>query len=205
MSSENPTTRDRILKACWTLLETGGAKPVRMSDIARAAKISRQALYLHFPTRAELLTATARHLDEVHDVNARLRPSRDARDGKDRLAAWVDAWGNYIPLIYGVARALMDMETSDEDARTAWADRMHAMRDGCAAAVAALERSGDLTPSLAPAAATDLLWTLLSVRNWEQLRQGCGWSQETYITGMQAAAERMLTGGPQPSGGQSIA
>ena len=87
MSSENNPTRERILKSTWSLLEAGGASSVRMSDIAKAAKISRQALYLHFPNRAELLVATTRYLDEVYDVDTRLLASRTAKTGTDRLSA----------------------------------------------------------------------------------------------------------------------
>ena len=61
MSTKNPDTRTRALKAAWKLLEEGGSS-VRMADIAKAAGISRQAVYLHFPTRAELLVAVTRHL-----------------------------------------------------------------------------------------------------------------------------------------------
>ena len=40
--------------------------------------------------------------------------------------------------------------------------------------------------------ATDILWTLLSVRNWEQLTQDCGWSQQQYIVHLQTVAETVL-------------
>ncbi len=192
MSSAKNPTRDRILKATWKLLESGEGSAVRMSDIAKAAQISRQALYLHFPNRAELLIATTKYLDEVYDVQARLAPTRAAKTGQERLAVWIDVWGNYIPKIYGVAKALMAMQDSDEEARGAWADRMAAMREGCAAAVGALAKDGTLNPDIAEKDATDLLWTLLSVRNWELLRQECGWSQDSYITMVTQLAQSAL-------------
>jgi len=192
MSSEKNPTRDRILKATWSLLEEGGGNAVRMSDIAMAAQISRQALYLHFPTRAELLGATTRYLDEVYDVDALLIESRSAATGSERLAAWVRAWGDYIPKIYGVAKALMAMQDSDAEAAQAWSERMQAVRHGCAAAVAALEADGTLNPMLGVDAATDVLMTLLSVRTWEDLCCDCGWSQADYITRMQEISARVL-------------
>lgn len=191
-SSANPT-RDRILKTTWKLLENGDAGAVRMSDIAKAARISRQALYLHFPNRAELLVATTRHLDAVFDIEGQLAESRQAATGKARLAAWVDVWGNYIPKIYGIAKALMAMQDSDAEAAAAWEGRMQAVREGCAAAVAALSRDGDLTPTLSEEEGVDLLWTMLSVRVWEQLCVTCGWPQERYIAHMQAVLGRVLT------------
>ncbi|PJE29668.1 transcriptional regulator, TetR family [Pseudooceanicola antarcticus] len=192
MSSENPTRR-KILDTAWKLLEAGGS-PTRMSDFARAAGISRQALYLHFPSRAELLVAVTRHVDAVKDVDARLAESRAAEDGETRLAAFVSAWGNYIPEIRGVSRALMAMQESDAEARAAWQGRMEAVRQGCAAAVAALARDGQLAGGLSEERATDLLWALLSVESWVRLCETCGWSQQEYITEMQRAARRILLG-----------
>ncbi|MCF4098990.1 TetR/AcrR family transcriptional regulator [Maritalea mediterranea] len=192
MSSEKRDTRARILRAAVELLESGTGGAVRMSDIAKTAGISRQAVYLHFPKRADLLIAATRYLDEKNDVDARLEKSRTAQTGVERLDAWVEVWGNYIPEIYGIGKALMAMMDSDEEARAAWDDRMQAVRHGCAAAVRDLARDGQLAPRLSEAKATDLLWTLLSVRNWAQLRHECGWTQEEYVTHMKGLARVSL-------------
>ncbi|MBT3990005.1 MAG: helix-turn-helix transcriptional regulator [Rhodospirillaceae bacterium] len=71
-------TRARILDAARKQLEACKGGEVRMTDIVKTAGISRQAVYLHFPTRAELLIATAQHLDEIENVDARLEPRRTA-------------------------------------------------------------------------------------------------------------------------------
>ena len=181
--------------AARRLLEGAPGSAVRMSDIAKAAGVSRQAVYLHFPTRAELLIATARYMDEVLDVAGRLAASRAAQTGRERLDAYIEAWCGYIPEIYGVGRAFMAMEASDDAAREAWADRMRAMKEGCEAAVNALARDGDLKPGLEPPQATDLLWTLLSVRNWEHLTRDCGWSQAAYVEAIKYMAESVLVSG----------
>ena len=180
MSSDLPGTRTRILDCTWNLLESGDKK-VRMSDIAKAAGISRQALYLHFPTRAELLVATTRHIDSVKKVDERLAESRAASNGRERLRAFIRAWGGYIPEIHGMSVALRAMRDSDAEAAAAWDERMQAVRHGCKAAVRALAADGDLKPPLNEEAATDLLWMILSVENWERLVRECNWSQERYI------------------------
>ncbi|MEM1403833.1 MAG: TetR/AcrR family transcriptional regulator [Pseudomonadota bacterium] len=192
MSSENSETRKKILETTWKLLESGGPSAVRMSDIARSTGISRQAVYLHFPSRAELLIATTRYLDEVKDVDARLEASRSAASGLERLDAYIEAWGNYIPEVYGVARALVAMQETDEAARVAWKDRMDAVRHGCEAAVAALRKDGALSKDLTAREATDLLASLLSIEQWAQLREHGGWSQPRYITLMQRTARLSL-------------
>lgn len=192
MSSGGRSTCARILDSAVTLLESGTGGAVRISDIAKAAGISRQAVYLHFPKRADLLIAATRYLDEKNDIDTRLEHSRGAVTGLARLDAWVDVWGNYIPEIYGIGKALMAMMDSDEEARAAWDDRMQAVRHGCAAAVRDLARDGQLKAELDHDKATDMLWMLLSVRNWEMLRHECGWTQSEYVAELKVMARASL-------------
>ena len=194
MSRDDTDTRTRILKTTERILEQHGGRGVRMADIARQAGISRQAVYLHFASRAELLEATTRFIDSELGLEERLAPSRAAQSGRERLALYVGFWGNYIPEIYGVAKALLLALDTDEAAAAAWRDRMAAMRDGCRAAVDMLYAEGDLAEAWTPDTATDLLWTMLSVESWEQLTVECGWTHREYIERMKLAAERMLVG-----------
>lgn len=191
MSSDPINTKSRILDVTWNLLENGD-KTVRMSDIAKAAGISRQALYLHFPNRAELLVATTRHIDVVKNVDARLERSRSATSGVERLHAFIEGWGGYIPQIHGMSVALRAMRSTDKEAAAAWNDRMKAVRHGCEAAVQAISQDGSLTRDLTEEAATDLLWTLLSVENWERLVKDCGWTQSAYEKTIKQTAEAAL-------------
>ena len=177
MSSEQ--TKTRILETTWKVLETRIDKN-RMSDIATAVGISRQALYLHYPTRAELLIATTKHIDKVKKVNQRLELSRAAGSGIERLHFFIKAWGGYIPEIHGISVALRNMRENDKAAAEAWDERMQAVRHGCQAAVRAIEKDGKLKSDLSEQVATDILWTLLTVENWEKLVLDCTWSQSEY-------------------------
>ncbi|MGI9350712.1 MAG: TetR/AcrR family transcriptional regulator [Rhizobiaceae bacterium] len=192
MSRDKFDTRTRILKTTQRLLEAGSSNSVRMSDIAKACGVSRQAVYLHFPTRAELLVATARSIDEAENIDLRLTASRTALGGVDRLSAFIEAWGNYIPAVFGVAKALQDMKDNDPEAKAAWDDRMRALRHGCQAAVNAIVKDGLLNPQFRKKEAVDFLLTLISVKNWEHLTKECGWSQRQYINSIRHAAESSL-------------
>ena len=195
MSSHESDTRIRILKTTERILEQHGGRGVRMADIAKQAGISRQAVYLHFASRAELLEATTRFIDSELGLEERLAPSRAATSGRERLALYIEFWGNYIPEIYGVAKALLLALDTDEAAAAAWRDRMAAMRDGCQAAVDMLHADGDLADEWKPDTATDVLWTMLSIQNWEQLTTECGWSYQEYIERMKVITERTLVKG----------
>jgi AcrR family transcriptional regulator len=192
MSSDKPDTRTRILEATVHMLEEHGGRGVRMGDIAKESGVSRQAVYLHFASRTELLNAATKFLDERLEVDRRLAPSRAAKTGVERLALYIEAWGNYIPEIYGVAKALMLAQDTDEAAAAAWQDRMAAMRDGCRAAIDALHADGTLAPEWTREKATDVLWTMLTVPNWENLTAECGWSNSEYVERMKTIAERIF-------------
>ena len=191
MSSENPSTRDRILDATCRLVQAPGSG-TRMADIARAAGVSRQAVYLHFENRADLLTAAARHIDERHDLQALLAPYRAAEDGREKLRLYIAFWGGYLPVIQGMARAFLAMRATDAEARAAWDDRMAALHEGCEACIAALEAQGQLDPAWTRKTASDLLWTMLSFETWDQLTVTCGWSEAEYIARAQHQAERVF-------------
>lgn len=162
---------------------------VRMSDIAKAAGISRQALYLHFDDRSNLLIATTQYMDDKLGIEEQLKSSRDAPTGKIRLREFIAVMGHHFPNIQGVARALLAIKDTDEAACAAWDERMGAIREGCEAAIIMLEMEGNLANGLSRKVATDLLWVLLSFQNWDQLTNQCSWSAEEYISHIQQQAE----------------
>jgi AcrR family transcriptional regulator len=192
MSSKKNPTRIRILQSTWKLLEAGKGNATRMSDIAKAAKISRQALYLHFPNRAELLLETTHYVDEIHGIDSKMAKIQNAQTGIEHLTTWVDVWGNHIPEIYGIAKALLAMKDNDEAAQAAWNDRMQAVRRGCSAAISDLNSEGVLKDSLGEKEATDILCSIHSIGTWEQFRLECGWSQVDYIAMIQTITAQAL-------------
>jgi AcrR family transcriptional regulator len=192
MSSKILETRSRILDATWNLLKSDQGKGVRMADIAKEAGVSRQAVYLHFPARSDLLIATARYIDEANEIDGRLEASRSAATGAKRLDAFIEEWGNYIPVVYPVAKALLAMTGTDDAATAAVEDRDQAVRHGCSAAVQALGKDGDLSNALSAKEATDILWTLLSIRTWERFIGDCAWPQKRYVEATKSMARRVL-------------
>lgn len=193
MSREKIETRQKILDSTLKLLEkSAGGKEVRMSDIAKDAGISRQAVYLHFPTRADLLIAVTYRLDEIYDAAGRLVKPTDAKTGLLRLEAYIEAWFGYLPLIYGVVKAMMDMRDQDDAAKEAYDLRMQHIRNACETTILALKNENQLQEHLTTEVATDILWTMLSIPTWEQYRFQCGWTAQECILRTQLNAKAVL-------------
>ena len=191
MSTENLETKTKILAAALNLLKEKGGKGVRMSDIASAAKVSRQAVYLHFESRSNLMVATVQYADQLNEAATLVQPWRTA-EGEQKLDAWIEFWGNYIPLIYGVAKALLVARETDEAAEAAWGDRMLDVRKSCKKTIESLDKNGQLADRFNVKTASDLLWTTLSIPSWEQYTQACGWSTKQYVKHMKSWAKAVF-------------
>jgi AcrR family transcriptional regulator len=192
MSSDLASTPTRIIAAARSLLEAPAGTSLRMSDIAKAAGLSRQAVYLHFKSRAEVLIAVTDAIDRDHGLEARLSESRAAATGAERLDAWISFWGGYLPDVRAAADALLRIKDNDPEAAAAWDDRMAAMRSGCAAAIGLLAQDGRLAPPWSPETATDLLWTMLSFQTWDTLTRTRGWTPEDYVRQLTIAARSIF-------------
>lgn len=188
MSSKKIDTRSRILNATWKLMEGNQGEGTRMSDIAKATGISRQALYLHFDARADLLIATTRYADEVSGIEKALEPSRNAATGRERLDAYIVAVGTHFQKIQGLARAISAIKESDAEVQAAWEERLAATRHGCLAAIEMLAGEGNLADEWEVEIATDLLCLSLSFQSWDQLVNVNGWSVAEYIEFVQKQA-----------------
>ena len=190
MSSGDPKTRTRILEATWRLMVGRNGRGVRMRDVAGEAGVSRQAVYDHFGSRAELMVATARYGDEVRGLEGRLAGYRAARGGVERLEAFVEFWGNYVPEIHGIARAMLAARETDEAVAAAWDDRMGVVQEACRDIVGRLERDGVLAPGWSSDEAGEMLWSLLSIGNWEDLTLERGWPVDRYVDRMKEVTRR---------------
>lgn len=190
MSSDNLDTRTKILTATWELMESSGGKNVHMSHIAKAAGISRQAVYLHFASRTELMVATMEYVDEVKGLNERLEQLQTAPNAIELLERSIEVWGNYIPEIYGLAKALLNTRDTDEAAAAAWNNSMRCLMNACRVIVYALDGQGVLAPKWSTDEAIEMLYTMLSIQNWEQLTVEFGWPHAKYLSQMCIVAKQ---------------
>jgi AcrR family transcriptional regulator len=91
-------SRARVLDAALRLIRKRGHATVTMAHIAKAARLSRQAVYLQFADRAELMAALAGHVHESLGLPAAIeRMMTDAPTGIGLIEADVSMQARFNP------------------------------------------------------------------------------------------------------------
>jgi AcrR family transcriptional regulator len=110
--NEEPRRR-KVLDAALLVFARFGFRKASMDEVARAAGVSRQGLYLHFATKEELFKASVEHAlgGQLHAAVAAL--ADEARPIEARLVSALDEWlGRYVGVMGADASDLI--ETSGE-------------------------------------------------------------------------------------------
>lgn len=93
---------DALLRTAIGVFARFGYRKTSMDEIARAAGLSRQALYLRFGSKEELFRAMVTHLLESSLRGATAALTDDARPIRERLVRGFDEWvGWYIDMVHG--------------------------------------------------------------------------------------------------------
>lgn len=178
VSSKEST--DRILDAALALITRRKGADVTMVEIAKAARLSRQGVYLHFANRTDLMLALVRHAHEKLGAAKRLRKLHESRTGLAALRAWVSLQAQMNPKVWPVARSLEIVRRSDRAAEGGWQDRQQHRFEECRRIVARINREGSLKEGVTPEVAADVLWGITSLRAWEELVLERGWTATQY-------------------------
>ena len=194
----DPATRRRICEAALRLIVKRGGADLPLADIARAARVSRQALYLHFKDRAALFLAVAQHVDDKRGLPEAIRGLQQASTGLDALRLVAATRATLNPEIWPLARILDRVRGEDSAAEITLQNRRMKRLGSCRMIVEQLARDGSLRTGLEPAIAADLLWALTSLRTWEDLVLVRGWTAAQYEERLVATLLRVLTNTPAP-------
>jgi AcrR family transcriptional regulator len=179
LSSAPTTSRPRVLTATLDLIQRAPG-PISMGAIAKAAGLSRQALYLIFEDKADLFIGLLRFVDGRRGLVEEIAKIRDARTGVDALLALVDMQARLNPGYKSVVDSIEILRRQDPAAEKAWQDRLDDRLEGARAIVGRIAAEGRLRPNLDQAIAADLIWTLMSVATWDDLVTRRGWTESEY-------------------------
>jgi AcrR family transcriptional regulator len=176
----DPDTRHRICEAALRLIIRHGGADVTLASVAKAAGVSRQALYLHFADRAALFLAVVQYADEKRGVPEAVQRVQSAPTGVATIEELVAMQSRLNPEIWPLARLFESVRRSDRAAEQSWQDRLASRLRGSRAIIARLSAEGALREGMDADVAADLLWTLTSLRTWEELVLLRGWSASQY-------------------------
>lgn len=186
-------TRERVLELAHTMIRDRGNAAISLVELAEAAGLSRQALYLLFGSRAGLLMALVDHLDATSSGPARLAALREQQQ-RD-FEPYVRAWFDYLPLVLPVARALSAAATSgDADARAAWQSRLAKLHKGFKVFTSRMESAGMLRAGWTADTAADWMLALTHVDLWQHLVVESGWPADEHVKRIVSALRQTLLG-----------
>jgi AcrR family transcriptional regulator len=193
----DPATRERICEAALRLILRGGGMGVSLGAVARAARVSRQALYLHFANRADLFTAVVGHADDRRGLPDAIVRMQEATSGTEAVKLFIETQASLCPSLWPLARLFESVRREDAAAERSWQDRMSHRLEGCRALVARLEHEGALRSGLSREVAAEWLWTLTSIRTWEDLVLIRGWTARQYQERLTDLVLNSLVGPPR--------
>jgi AcrR family transcriptional regulator len=200
-TSTKAETRDRILDEARRLLVERGYHGVGLDEIAHAAGVSRQAIYMHhFKSKSDLLLAMVEHVDRTAGIAEHVAPVFAARTALAALDAMVVAMVAIDSRVRDIAWVIEGARVTDAAAEAAWQDRMKGRARFVRSVVDRLETEGRLAPGWTAADAADFTWAVMSHATHRALVGERGWTPERYVRRMQRALRAALVRGRRAGG-----
>jgi AcrR family transcriptional regulator len=191
-------TRAALLDAARALIESGGFAALSMQAVAERAGVTRRAVYLHFATRAELVTALFDHVNAAEDLPGSLARVWAAPDAAAALEQWAAHLARFHPRIAAVDLAATRAADSDPDAARHRAQVGADQQAACRRLAGWLAADGVLAePWTAPTAA-DLLWALMAPDLLTRLLYDRSWSPARYAERIGLLLRHTLLSPPPP-------
>lgn len=165
-----------LLAATRELIDSHGFEGLTMAAVAERAGVSRRAIYLHFSTRTELMTAVYRSLGETEDLGTSLKAVWDSPDALSALEEWARHIARSHPRILATLHAVEHAQHTDADAAKLWKTTMDNWHKGSNRLIRWLADEGRLSTAWTVESATDMWWSLMSLDILDRLLIDRRWS-----------------------------
>jgi AcrR family transcriptional regulator len=171
-------TRAALLSAAHAILREQGFEALTMTAVANRAGVTRRTVYLHFPTRAELVAGLFDHVAGAEGLAESLGRVWEAPDAASALDEWAAHLARYHPRLLAVDRAVERVRHLDPDA-AAHRKRVAAEKlANCRRLARRLADEGRLATGWTAESATDMLFALISSDMIEALLVDRRWSRQ---------------------------
>jgi AcrR family transcriptional regulator len=148
-----------------------------MTAVAERAGVTRRALYMHFPTRGELVAAMYEYVAAVEGLTASVDSVWLAPDALSALDAWAAHLARYHPRLLAVDRAVQRVAGDDPDAAAYRARVVAGKLANCRRLAQRLREEKRLAPAWTVESAADMLFALISSDVIEALLRDRQWSR----------------------------
>lgn len=190
-------TRTDLLKAAWHLVAQRGVGAVTLAEIAGAAGVTRQSVYLHFGSRAGLLIEMVRHRDRTSATVRKMLAAAQEAHMEPGFGRFTRLWFRHVAAILPAARAIEAASANDTDAAAAWTDRMQSLRAVLRGIVDRLADADRLAAGWTRDEATDWLWSRTHIDVWQQLVVERSWNPNQVVSRVTQSLWSELTRPPQ--------
>lgn len=170
-------TRADLLAAMRSLLEEQGFQALSMAAVAERAGVSRRAVYLHFNSRTDLVTALFDYVSREEGLAESVRAVWDSPSAVEALDEWARHLARYTPRVLAVDNAVELVRDQDDDARKHHRTVVRQQRANARRLIRWLHDDGVLAPGWTVDTATEMCWALMSPDVVRRLVVDLHWSR----------------------------
>ncbi len=184
-SRRGAPTRARIERAAAELIVERGYIATSVQEIADAAGVHVQTIYLAYGTKAALLAAAAARLvaggedPETHPSRRRwARRIQATEDPLGKIELYVEYMVEVTPRVASLIDVLRATAPAEPEVASFLAQMERGRREGPLHLLGPLAESGELRPGLDPEAVADIVFAIVSPDTIRALTANCGWKAE---------------------------
>jgi AcrR family transcriptional regulator len=157
-------SRDGILKAATQLFANRGFHETSMSEVARAARVSKALIFWHFKSKEELFVAVLRRLLEPYVID--FAEEAGALDEKAQILKLIESYLSFVHENAGSIRFFVAQILHDEKTKTSLSTQVLELYEGYRTLVTDLiaraQQRGMCSGETSPAAASAFLLAALN-------------------------------------------
>lgn len=171
-------TRTSLLTAARAILDEHGFEELTTTAVADRAGVTRRAVYLHFASRTDLISALFDHVAAAEGLDQSIRRVHQTPDALSALDEWAAHLARYHPKVLAVDRALQRVWRTDPDAAQHRKRVVAEKMSNCRHLAERLADEGRLADAWSVGSATDMLFALISSDMIEALLLDRRWSKQ---------------------------
>lgn len=180
LNARSRRTRGRLLEAAREILESEGFDALTMTAVALRSGVTRRSVYLHFPSRTDLIGSLFDFFADAEGLQDSLRRVWSAPDASEALDEWARHLARYHLRLLPFDRAISRVQHGDADAAAHRRRANAAKRASCRRLAARLEDEQVLAEGWTVEAAADMINGLSTSDVVEGLIVDRGWSRRRF-------------------------